>query len=165
MELLPNAFPPPWTIVSGMDFRGVAWHSTAIGCKLHTMHWPMTLRFHGDQLLEANPRLSSDLVAQALGNWLDIADDGGLGAVEAYSHPGPDRPHPVGAEARRRRIHQAQRAAGDTPVHALAHGHGPVDGFRERPKVARDVGVHGYWVDRYAHPNDAKLAVVQEVGV
>ena len=66
MELLPNAFPPPWTIVSGMDFRGVARHSTAIGRKLHTMHWPMMLRFHGDQPLEASPGLSSGPVAQAL---------------------------------------------------------------------------------------------------
>ena len=32
MELLPNAFPPPWTIVSGMDFRRVARHSSATSC-------------------------------------------------------------------------------------------------------------------------------------
>ena len=165
MELLPNAFPPPWTIVSGMDFRRVAQHSTAISCKLYTMHWPMMLRFYGDQILSANPGLSSSLLARALVRWLDIADDGGLGTVEAYSYPPPDMPHPVGDRAQARKIRQAQREAGDTPVYVLAHGYGPLGDFRRRLEVARDVGVHGYWVNRYAYLSDDKLEVIRDVGV
>lgn len=165
MELLPNAFPPPWTIVSGMDFRRVAQHSTAISCKLYTMHWPMMLRFYGDQILSANPGLSSSLLARALVRWLDIADDGGLGTVEAYSYPPPDVPHPVGSRAQARKIRQAQREAGDTPVYVLAHGYGPLGDFRRRLEVARDVGVHGYWVNRYAYLSDDKLEVIRDVGV
>ncbi len=165
MELLPNAFPPPWTIVSGMDFRRVAQHSTAISCKLYTMHWPMMLRFYGDQILSANPGLSSSLLARALVRWLDIADDGGLGTVEAYSYPPPDVPHPVGSRAQARKIRQAQREAGDTPVFVLAHGYGPLEDFRRRLEVARDAGVHGYWVNRYAYLSDDKLEVIRDVGV
>lgn len=164
MELLPNAFPPPWTIVSGMDFSRVARHSTAISCKLYTMHWPMMLRFYGDQLLAANPGLSSRLLARALVRWLDIADDGGLETVEDYSYPAPDVPHPVGTEAQARKIRQAQREAGDTPVYVLAHGYGPLDDFRSRLEVAREVGAHGYWVNRYAYLSDDKLDVIRAVG-
>ena len=149
MELLPNAFPPPWTIVSGMDFGRVAQHSSAISCKLYTMHWPMMLRFYGDQILNANPGLSSRLLARALVRWLDIADDDGLDTVEDYSYPPPDQAHPVGPLAQRRKIRQAQRQAGDTPVYVLAHGYGPLEDFRSRLEVAKRAGDHGYWVNRY----------------
>ncbi|MYG02981.1 MAG: hypothetical protein F4173_12125 [Acidobacteriia bacterium] len=165
MELLPNAFPPPWTIPSGMDFRRVAKHSSAISCKLYTMHWPMMLRFYGDQILAANPGLSSRLLARALVRWLDIADDDGLPTVEDYSYPPPDVPHPVGPAAQTRKIQQAQRDAGDTPVYVLAHGYGPVDDFRKRLAVARAAGQHGYWVNRYGYLSDEKLEVIREVGV
>lgn len=165
MELLPNAFPPPFTIFSGMDFTRVARFSTAISCKLYTMHWPMILRFYGDQILQANPGLSSRLLAKALVNLLDIADDGGLETVEDYAYPPPDAAHPVGARAQARKIAQAQRGAGDTPVYALAHGYGPPADFRKRLEVARDAGRHGYWVNRYAYLSDDKLEIIRQVGV
>ena len=165
MELLPNAFPPPFTIFSGMDFTRVARFSTAISCKLYTMHWPMILRFYGDQILEANPGLSSRLLAKTLANLLDIADDGGLETVEDYAYPPPDTPHPVGAAAQARKIAQAQRDAGDTPVYVLAHGYGPLDDFRKRLETARDAGRHGYWVNRYAYLSDDKLEIIRQVGV
>lgn len=165
MELLPNAFPPPWTIASGMDFGRVARHSTAISCKLYTMHWSMMLRFYGDQLLRANPGLSSRHLARALVRWLDIADDEGLGTVEAYSYPPPEAPHPVGSLAQARKIRQAQRQAGETPVYVLAHGYGPLADFRRRLEVAREAGDHGYWVNRYGYLSDAKLEAIGEVGV
>ncbi len=165
MKMLPNAFPPPWTIPSGMDFRRVARHSDGISSKLYTMHWPMMLRFYGDQILEANPGLSDRLLTKALVNWLDIADDGGFESLEQYAYPPPDVPHPVGDEAMARKMRQAQADAGDTPVYVLAHGYGPLEDFRRRLIVARDAGEHGYWVNRYAYLHDDKLEVIREVGV
>ncbi len=165
MEMLPNAFPPPWTIPSGMDFRRVARVSTAISCKLYTMHWPMMLRFYGDQIMEANPGLSNQLLTKFLVRALDLADDGGFDRLEDYSYPPPDVPHPVGAKAQARKIAQAQADAGDTPVYVLAHGYGPLDDFRKRLEVARDAGKHGYWVNRYAYLHDDKLEAIREVGV
>ncbi|MEZ5393917.1 MAG: hypothetical protein R2724_13920 [Bryobacterales bacterium] len=91
MEMLPNAFPPPWTIPSGMDFRRVARFSSAISCKLYTMHWPMMLRFYGDQIAAANPGLDNRLLTKFLVRALDIADDTGFDRLEDYSYPDPTR--------------------------------------------------------------------------
>ncbi len=96
---------------------------------------------------------------------LDIADDGGFDRLTDYSYPGPETPHPVGPEAQKRKIRQAQRDAGSTPVYVLAHGYGPVEDFRKRLEVAKEAGKHGYWVNRYAYLDDRKLDVIQEVGV
>jgi hypothetical protein len=162
-ELMPNAFPPPWSLVSGMDFRRVAKSSTAISCKLYTMHWPMILRFYGDQLSEANPRLSRRRLAVALAKILDIADDDGLGDLDRYRYPSPHVPHAVGEKAQARKIAQAQRDAGTTPVYSLAHGYGPLSDFRRRLEIAWEASPHGMWVNRYAYLTDEKLRVIGEV--
>ena len=163
MQLMPNAFPPPWSIVSGMDYRRVARHSSAISVKLYTMHWPMMLRFYGDQILAANPGLSGTALVRALVKCLDIADDGGLPTLDAYRYPAPDEPHPVGPQAQIRKIAQAQADAGDTPVYTLAHGYGPLADFRRRLVTARTASRHGFWVNRYGYLSDRKLEAIGEV--
>ena len=165
MEMLPNAFPPPWTIPSGLDFRRVGRFSSGISCKLYTMHWPMMLRFYGDQILAANPGLDKGLLTKFLVRLLDIADDGGFDRLEDYTYPDPDTPHPVGDEAMKRKIRQAQADAGETPVYVLAHGYGPLADFKRRLIVAKEAGEHGYWVNRYGYLHDQKLEAIREVGV
>jgi len=59
MGLLPNAFPPPWTLASGMDFAQCAKHVSGFSVKLYTMHWPVMLRFYGDAILRAHPANST----------------------------------------------------------------------------------------------------------
>ena len=54
-RLVPQSFPPPWSLVSGFDYGAVAPLSDGIGVKLYTMHWPMMLRGYGEALLAANP--------------------------------------------------------------------------------------------------------------
>ena len=76
-----------------MDFGAVAKYSSAISVKLYTMHWPMILRFYGDQIMKAHEGLSSRLLTRALVALLDIADDEGLPDLEDYSYPPPDLPH------------------------------------------------------------------------
>ena len=163
MGMMPNAFPPPWTIASGMDFRRVAKYSSAISCKLYSMHWAMILRFYGDQILKANPALSSPLLTRVLVGWLDIADDTGLEKLEDYSYPPPNVAHPVGREAMARKIKQAQSDAGRTPIYSLAHGYGPLDDYRERLQVAHDASRYGMWINRYAYLTDDKLDAVRQI--
>ncbi len=127
------------------------------------MHWPMMLRFYGDQILKANPGLSNSLLTRALVEWLDIADDQGLERLEDYNYPPPDAPHPVGSEAMARKIRQAQADAGDTPIYVLAHGYGPIDDYRRRIEVAHLAGPHGMWINRYAYLTDEKLEIIGQV--
>lgn len=163
MELMPNAFPPPWTLASGMDFRRVAKHSAAISCKLYTMHWPMMLRFYADQLMKANPKLTDKILTRALVQWLDLADDEGFDSYKKYNYPGPDVPHPVGSKAQARKIAQAQRDAGETPVYVLAHGYGPIKDYEKRLGVAAKAGKYGFWVNRYAYLTNEKIKLIGKV--
>lgn len=162
-ELMPNAFPPPWTIGSGMDFQRVGKISSAISVKHYTMHWPMILRFYADQLLKANNGLSKKLLAKVLVRWLDIADDDGLASTDEYSYPGPKKPHPVGSKAMTRKIQQAQQAAGETPIYSLAHGYGPIKDYHRRLKVSAEASKHGFWVNRYAYLTDEKVRLIGQV--
>lgn len=161
-ELVPNAFPPPFTAVSGFDFRRAAPHSSSISVKLYTMHWPMMLRFYGDALLKANPGLTSPLLAAALVRLMDIGENP-LGGVESYSYPEPEAAHPVSHAAMARKIQQARLEAGSTPVNALAHGYGPPRDFEARLKVAWASSGGRVWINRYGYLSDEKLDIARRV--
>jgi hypothetical protein len=163
LEMLPNAFAPPWNVASGMDFARAGKHSDGISVKLYTMHWPMMLRFYGDQIAGANPGLSRDLLVRALVEWLELADDGGLPTLEDYSYPPPDVAHPAGANAQARKIRAAQRDAGETPIYSLCHAYGPRDDFAERLRVAWQASEHGVWVNRYGYLSNEKLDAIGEL--
>jgi hypothetical protein len=159
-ELVPNAFPPPFTAVSGFDFIRAAPHVDAISVKLYTMHWPMMLRFYGDTLLQANPELSSELLAAVLVKFMDIAEQP-LGAVDRYSYPEPHIPHPVSSQALERKIRQASIAAAGVPIFALAHGYGPAQDFQARLRVAWASSGGRVWVNRYGYLTDEKLQLIR----
>jgi len=162
-ELMPNAFPPPFTLASGLDFRRAARHSTAISVKLYTMHWPVILRFYGEQLRKNNPGLSESLLVKVLLLWFDIADAEGPSSLAEYVYPEPDAPHPAGLRAQARKIVQAQSEAGQTPVYALAHGYGPAEDFRRRLEMAYRAARRRVWINRYGYLSDEKLDIIGQV--
>lgn len=161
-QLMPHAFPPPFSLVSGMNYSFVAPTCTAFCVKLYTMHWPVMLRSYGDVLLQNNPGLSESLLVRTLVQWFDIADDQGLPRLADYHYPGPEEAHPVGPVAQARKLAMAQREAGDVPVYALAHGYGPADDFRNRLRVAWE-GSRGVWINRYGYLSDEKLDIIHQV--
>ena len=164
MKLVPNAFPPPWTLASGLDFARAGRHSTAISVKLYTMHWPAMLRFYGDALLRANPgRINEAVLTRALAAWLDISDDEPLPALRDYRYPDPAEPHPAGNAAMARKIVEAQAEAGALPVYALAHGYGPLPDFERRLNVAWNASRHGVWINRYGYLSDEKLSSIGRI--
>ena len=161
MELMPNAFPPPWTIASGLDFARAGRHASAISVKLYTMHWPLMIRFYADALRAANPGLSDGLLARALVRWLDVDDGDGLPSCDDYHYPGPDEPHTVGTKALVRKIAEARRRSGTTPIYALAHGYGPIDDYRRRLGAAFKASPDGLWMNRYGYLTDEKLEILR----
>jgi len=163
VELVANAFAPPWTTFSGFDFGRVGGSCQGICTKLYTMHWAMMLNFYGMALGQANPRLDESKLVRALVKLLDLGDDDQRTKLADYAYPEPDKPHPVSDAAIARKVRQAERVAGATPVFALAHGYGPADDFRRRLQAAWIASTHGVWINRYGYLSDEKLAMVKDV--
>jgi len=171
IQSLPNAFAPPFTVASGFDFRRAAPFCSAASVKLYSMHWPMILHFWAKELLAANPKCSERAVVAWLVRLFDIPPDDDSSAfgrklaptLADYRYPEPHEPHPVGEEAMRRKIRQAQaEAAGQMPIYALVHGYGPADDFRRRLAAVWNTA-DGVWINRYAYLSDEKLKIVGEV--
>lgn len=152
-----GVFPPPWATVSGMQYSALAKYATAIHCKLYTMHWPVMFRFYGDALLKANPGLNEELLVKCLAQWLEIQDQPYSTRLADYRYPEPDEPHPVGVDAQIRKIREAQKAAGSTPVFAFIHGYGPVSDFANRLAAGRAASPHGIWVNRFGYLRNEKI--------
>jgi hypothetical protein len=166
VRLMPQAFPPPWTLLSGFDYASVAGTGvSAIGVKLYTMHWPMILRSICDALVAHAPPLArDDGLADDVAGLLGMVDGGQrLGPRTAVRYPEPDEPHPVGAAAQASKIRMAQREAGGVPVHAFAHGYGPVADVAERIRVAFEASDGRLWVNRYGYLADAKLDAIGRI--
>ena len=165
IELAPSAFPPPWSIISGMNYSLAAKYCNSVSVKLYGMHWSMILRSYGDQLLAANPGISESLLVRALFKFLDIADSEPPARLAEVYYPGPDEPHLTGPHAQERKIAAARKLARPMPIYALAHGYGPTEDFRTRMQVATDISPDGVWVNRYCYLNDDKLDIIGQCAV
>lgn len=163
VELVPNAFAPPWTIASGFDFSRAARHCQGASTKTYSMHWAMMLNFYGTKLREANPRVSEARLVRALVRLLDLDEGEGLPTLVDYEYPEPDKAHPVSSGAIARKIKQAQAEAGAMPVYALAHGYGPPADVGRRLEAAWQASRHGVWINRYEYLSDEKLTIVGQI--
>lgn len=155
-----GVFPPPLSTVSGMQLSAIAQYATALHVKLYTMHWPVIFRFYGDALMRANPGLNEELLVRALSQWLEIQDPPFSTRLADFRYPEPDESHPVGREAQIRKIREAQKAAGSTPVFAFIHGYGPVNDFAQRLAAGRAASPHGVWVNRYGYLRNEKIRLL-----
>ena len=168
LQLMSHAFMPPWTLVTGLDFAGVAEHSDAVSPKLYTMHWAQMVTFWGNELMARRPGLDERLLVRALISLLDmfdgtVEDPGGESLVD-YRYPEPDEPHPVSDSAQRRKIAQATAAVGRrSVVYPLVHGYGPDTDFHRRLKIVADSPAAGVWINRYGYLSDSKLASVGQL--
>lgn len=156
VRLFPQAFPPPWNLLSGFDFDQIARLGVAgIGVKLYTMHWPMMVRAYADAIG------TGAAMGAALARLFDLDDDLARWADrDAVRYPEPEEPHPAGASAQRRKIAAARAACGAVPVHAFAHGYGPVADVERRVGIAFEAAGGRVFVNRYGYLADAKLDAI-----
>ncbi len=167
-RLMSHAFMPPWTLLTGLDFAGVARHSDAVSPKLYTMHWAQMVTFWGQELLARRPGLDERLLVRALISLLDMYDgtdeDPGGESLEEYRYPEPDEPHPVSDSAQKRKIAQATAAVGEhSVVYPLVHGYGPDDDFHRRLKIVADSPATGVWINRYGYLGEPKLRSIEQL--
>jgi hypothetical protein len=163
-ELSANAFMPPYTLLTGLDFARAAVHCDAVSPKLYTMHWSLMVKFWGDEILAANPDLDETLLARALVALMDISDDPGPCHLDDYGYPAPDEPHPIPNEPQVRKIAKVCRAiAGQADVTPLVHGYGPPDDFRRRLQLVADSKADGVWINRYGYLGEEKLDAITDV--
>jgi hypothetical protein len=160
-ELAANAFMPPFSHVTGLDFAGAAPYCASIAPKLYTMHWSLIVEFWGRVLLESNPGLDERLLVRALIHLLDLADEPVEATLDAYGYPNPDEAHPIPSSTQQRKIAQALRAAGgQSQIYALVHGYGPLDDFCRRFQLVAESPADGCWLNRYGYLSDEKLDAV-----
>jgi len=163
-ELSANAFMPPFSHLTGLDFARAAMHCESISPKLYTMHWALMVRFWGDTLLAANPGLDEKHLVHTLVRLFDLSDGEIPDSLDAYDYPPPDQPHPIPNGPQRRKIDQALAATnGKAKVYALVHGYGPLDDFRRRLQLVADSPVDGVWINRYGYLSDAKLDAIGKI--
>ena len=162
IDLVAQAFPPPWSALSGFDYGDAGRHVAAIGCKLYTMHWPMMLRAYGDTLLKENPKLSSRSLAMRLVE-LFATGDPAPDSMEDLEYPEPDEAHPCGSEALAAKLASAQAEAGPCPVLAFAHAYGPKADVERRLRAAWDGAASGVWINRYGYMANDKFEMLAQL--
>lgn len=166
-----NGFAPPWSRVTGMNYRTVHTVAQATRCKLFTFHWPMITRWWSETLLSWNPGLDEGAVLRAVQAALDLPPppDEHRRSLAEYDMPRPDEPHPITPQALTRKLNQAVRLAeaGGAAGRCLAyvHSYRPAAEFRRVLEAALASEAPGCWVQRYGYLSDEKLAIMREVWV
>ncbi|MGH2533016.1 MAG: hypothetical protein ACRDJW_12025 [Thermomicrobiales bacterium] len=161
-----NGFAPPWSRISGMDYREVSRICQETRCKLFTFHWPMITRWWCETLLAWNPGLDEIDVLRAVTTALDLPAPAAehRQTLANYGMPRPDEPHPITPEALTRKVNQAVALAGEgAPCLAYAHSYRPVDEFERHLEAVLASNAAGCWVQRYGYLRDEKLAVMRRV--
>ena len=161
-DLSPNAFPPPLSLLSGINFQDVSMYANSINMKLFTMHWPQIVRFYAEELLEHNDRpLDEGLLVAALSNLFDFEDCDTGTSLDDYRYPPPDAPHRAGLQAQSRKIRQAHaETGGHANLYPTVHGYGPLNEFETRLRLAWGAGTPGIWINRYCYLGEKKIEAI-----
>lgn len=157
LDLVPQAFPPPFNLLSGFDFNAVSEIVQGIGVKLYTMHWPMIAADYADAMSTGNA--SKTDIVEALVTALDICDEAPR-VNHGFSYPEPDDNHTASAENIERKIKAARQQASGCPIYAFTHAYGPCDDVVRRAQAAWQSSEGNMWVNRYGYLSNEKLSAL-----
>ena len=163
-EIVPITFPPPMSLITGIDFEQYAGIADAVMIKFFTMHWPLIVTNWARELKSINPALDEGLLVRALSLVFDMEDADFGSSIGDYAYPNPDQAHRAGTRAQERKI---QTTNADTkqkiPVFPSVHGYGPLEDVARRFKIAWETGTSGMWINRYGYLSDEKLAMLKKL--
>jgi len=162
VELVPIAFPPPMSLLTGVDFGKYFRHADSVMIKFLTMHYPMIVTYWSQSIVAINPVLDSGLVARAVSTLFDMEDESSS-IIDDYAYPEPDTPHRAGTQAQLRKVKQATLAAEGMPILPSVHGYGPLDDVERRWRMGWKGGKHGMWVNGYGYLSQEKLDLLGRV--
>ncbi len=162
VQLVPITFPPPISLLTGVNFSSYAASADAVMIKFFTMHWPLIVTYWTESITNANPSLDSGLVARAISVMFDMEDEPSSD-LNDYFFPAPEDPHRAGTEAQARKITQATAEAGTMPILPSVHAYGPLDDVERRWRVGWETGNSGMWVNRYGYLSQEKLDLLKRV--
>ena len=163
-KLLPAVFPPPMSLITGVDFEKYADSVDAVLIKFFTMHWPLIVTNWSKELKGLNPDLDEGLLVRALSTIFGMEESGFGSTIADYAYPAPDQPHRAGSEQIVRKIETAiADAKGKTPVIPSAHGYGPFDDAKRRLTRVWETSTSGMWINRYGYLSDEKLEMLKSL--
>jgi len=152
-----QAFPPPFSRISGFPLDHLAGVADAVGIKLYTMHWPMIARYWARDLLGDAKIADHDAVTAAVAHRFGFTD--GIVDGNTLRYPEPEVPHPVGTRAQAQKLATARELAGAVPTIAFVHSYGPVDDVVRRRDVAAASGMP-VWINRYGYLSNEKISAL-----
>lgn len=162
VELIPITFPPPLSVLTGVDFAEYSKYADAVMIKFFTMHWPLIVTYWTEGITAMNPSVDPNKVARAVSTALELEDEPSSKASD-YAYPEPDTPHRAGTEAQKSKIEIATNQAKGMPILPSVHGYGPLADVERRWRIGWETGESGMWVNRYGYLSEPKLNLLKRV--
>ncbi len=162
VELIPITFPPPLSVLTGVNFSEYSKYADAVMIKFFTMHWPLIVTYWTEAITAMNPSVDSNKVARAVSIALELEDIPSNNASD-YAYPEPDTPHRAGSNAQISKIKVATNQAKSMPILPSVHGYGPLEDVERRWRIGWETGETGMWVNRYGYLSEPKLNLLKRV--
>ena len=163
LKLISTVYPPPMSMLTGVDYSFMPRYVNGVHLKFFTMHWSMIVTCWAEQLMRMNPGFKESDAVRFVSLLFDF-EDSTKETLRDYRYPEPDEAHIAGSGALVRKIREAEKEIrGSIPVYSFPHGYGPVDDVRRRFTVCWENSKDGMWVNRYGYLSDEKLRILSDL--